>query len=122
MTFLYEYLMFLGQVVTLATGFFIVVASFLASLGNRAQSGRQGHLQVQKLNEQIRDLRFAMESRLMTSDQAKKLHKSELKAEKGEQKKQPKDAPKAKFGRNPPTRVKAGTGRKVARDLRPKRL
>ena len=86
MTFLYEYLMFLGQVVTLVIGF-IVVASFLASLGNRAQSGRQGHLQVQKLNEQIRDLRFAMESRLMTSDQAKKLHKSELKAEKAEQKK-----------------------------------
>ena len=53
MTFLYEYLMFLGQVVTLVIGF-IVVASFLASLGNRAQSGRQGHLQVQKLNEQIR--------------------------------------------------------------------
>ena len=66
MTFLYEYLMFLGQVVTLVIGF-IVVASFLASLGNRAQSDRQGHLQVQKLNEQIRDLRFAMESRLMTS-------------------------------------------------------
>ena len=120
MTFLYEYLMFLGQVVTLVIGF-IVVASFLASLGNRAQSGRQGHLQVQKLNEQIRDLRFAMESRLMTSDQAKKLHKSELKAEKAEQKKQPKDAPKAKFGRNPPTR-QSRNREKVARDLRPKRL
>ena len=110
MTFLYEYLMFLGQVVTLVIGF-IVVASFLASLGNRAQSGRQGHLQVQKLNEQIRDLRFAMESRLMTSDQAKKLHKSELKAEKAEQKKQPKDAPKPNSA-GIRQRVKAGTGRK----------
>jgi uncharacterized protein (DUF3084 family) len=86
MTFLYEYLMFLGQVVTLVIGF-IVVASFLASLGSRAQSGSQGHLQVQKLNEQIRDLRFSMESHLLTSDQAKKQHKSELKAEKAEQKK-----------------------------------
>ena len=86
MTFLYEYLMFLGQVITLVIGF-IVVASFLASLGNRAQSGGQGHLQVQKLNEQIRDLRFSMESHLLTSDQAKKQHKSELKAEKAEQKK-----------------------------------
>lgn len=86
MTFLYEYLMFLGQVVTLVIGF-IVVASFLASLGSRGQSGGQGHLQIQKLNEQIRDLRFSMESHLLTSDQAKKLHKSELKAEKAEQKK-----------------------------------
>ena len=57
MTFLYEYLMFLGQVVTLVIGF-IVVASFLASLGNRAQSGRQGHLQVQKA--QRADSRFAL--------------------------------------------------------------
>jgi serine protease SohB len=86
MTFLYEYLMFLGQVVTLVIGF-IVVASFLASLGSRGQSAGQGHLQVQKLNEQIRDLRFSMESHLLTADQAKKQHKSELKAEKAEQKK-----------------------------------
>ena len=102
--------MFLGQVVTLVIGF-IVVASFLASLGNRAQSGRQGHLQVQKLNEQIRDLRFAMESRLMTSDQAKKQHKSELKAEKAEQKKPPKEHRKTNPAGIRP-RVSAGTGRK----------
>ena len=88
MTFLYEYLMFLGQVVTLVIGF-IVVASFLASLGSRGQSAGHGHLQVQKLNEQIRDLRFSMESHLLTADQAKKQHKSELKAEKAEQKKTP---------------------------------
>ena len=73
MTFLYEYLMFLGQVVTLVIGF-IVVASFLVSLGSRGQSAGQGHLQVQKLNEQIRDLRFSMESHLLTADQAKKQH------------------------------------------------
>ena len=85
MTFLYEYLMFLGQVVTLVIGF-IVVLSFLASMSNRAQGGSQGHLQVRKLNEQLRDLRFSMESHLLTSDQAKKQHKAELKAEKAQRK------------------------------------
>lgn len=85
MTFLYEYLMFLGQVVTLVVGF-IVVLSFLASMSNRAQGGSQGHLQVRKLNEQLRDLRFSMESHLLTSDQAKKQHKAELKAEKVQRK------------------------------------
>ena len=85
MTFLYEYLMFLGQVVTLVIGF-VVVLSFLASMSNRAQGGSQGHLHVRKLNEQLRDLRFSMESHLLTSDQAKKQHKAELKAEKAQRK------------------------------------
>ena len=48
MTFFYEYLMFLGQVVTLVIGF-IVVISFLASLNKGGGSGAQGHLQVLSL-------------------------------------------------------------------------
>ena len=80
MTFFYEYLMFLGQVVTLVIGF-IVVISFLASLNKGGGSGAQGHLQVQKLNEHMRDLRFTMERTLLNPDQAKKQHKLELKAE-----------------------------------------
>ena len=85
MTFLYEYLMFLGQVVTLVVALLVVV-SFLTSLSGRSQSGSQGHLQVQKLNERIRDLRFSMERHLLTPDQAKKQHKLELKAEKAKRK------------------------------------
>lgn len=93
MSFLYEYLMFLGQVVTLVIGFLVVV-SFLASLTNRASSGEQGHLQVRKLNDRLRDLRFSMESHLLTPDQAKKQHKAELKREKSEAKKAAKKAAK----------------------------
>ena len=85
MTFLYEYLMFLGQVVTLVIGF-IVVVSFLASLSKGGGSSSQGFLHVQKLNERIRDLRFTMERSLLSPDQAKKQHKSELKAEKAQRK------------------------------------
>ena len=85
MSFLYEYLMFLGQVVTLVIGF-IVVVSFLASLSKSGGSSSQGYLQVEKLNERIRDLRFTMERSLLSADQAKKQHKSELKAEKAQRK------------------------------------
>ena len=77
--------MFLGQVVTLVIGF-IVVISFLASLNKGGGSGAQGHLQVQKLNEHMRDLRFTMERTLLNPDQAKKQHKLELKAEKAREK------------------------------------
>lgn len=94
MSFLYEYLMFLGQVVTLVIGFLVVV-SFLASLSNRAASGEQGHLQIRKLNDRLRDLRFSMESHLLTPDQAKKQHKAELKREKAEAKKAAKRAAKS---------------------------
>ena len=85
MTFLYEYLMFLGQIVTLVIGF-IVVVSFLASLSKSGGSSSQGYLRVEKLNERIRDLRFTMERSLLSADQAKKQHKSELKAERAQRK------------------------------------
>lgn len=94
MTFLYEYLMFLGQVVTLVIGF-IVVISFLASLSKNSGSSSQGYLHVQKLNERIRDLRFTMERSLLSADQAKKQHKSELKAEKAQRKLQAKKQSKS---------------------------
>ena len=94
MTFLYEYLMFLGQVVTLVIGF-IVAISFLASLSKNSGSSSQGYLHVQKLNELIRDLRFTMERSLLSADQAKKQHKSELKAEKAQRKLQAKKQSKS---------------------------
>ena len=94
MSFLYEYLMFLGQVVTLVIGFLVVV-SFLASMSQRGSTGDQGHLQVRKLNDRLRDLRFAMESHLLTRDQAKKQHKAELKQDKADAKKAAKKASKA---------------------------
>lgn len=86
MNFLYEYLMFLGQVVTLVVGF-IVVVSFLASLSSRHQPSSSGYLQINKLNQRIRDLRFSMETQLLEPQDAKKLHKAEVKAEKAQRKK-----------------------------------
>ena len=66
MDFLFEYLMFLGQVVTLVVAF-LIIASFLAGLSGGHQ-GDQGHLVIRKLNERVRELRFTMENHLLSAD------------------------------------------------------
>ena len=88
MDFLFEYLMFLGQVVTLVVAF-LIIASSLAGLSGR-QHGDQGHLVIRKLNERVRELRFTMENHLLTAEEAKRQHKSESKSEKAEAKRRPK--------------------------------
>ena len=93
MDFLFEYLMFLGQVVTLVVAF-LIIASSLAGLSGR-QHGDQGHLVIRKLNERVRELRFTMENHLLTADEAKRQHKSESKSEKAEAKKAAKAAKRA---------------------------
>jgi len=85
MDFLFEYLMFLGQVMTLVVAF-LIIASFLAGLSGGHQ-GDQGHLVIRKLNERLRELRFTMENHLLSADEAKRQHKSETKSEKAEAKK-----------------------------------
>jgi serine protease SohB len=95
MDFLFEYLMFLGQVVTLVVAF-LIIASSLAGLSGR-QHGDQGHLVIRKLNERVRELRFTMENHLLTAEEAKRQHKSESKSEKAEAKKAAKAAKAAKL-------------------------
>ena len=90
MDFLFEYLMFLGQVVTLVVAF-LIIASSLAGFSGR-QHGDQGHLVIRKLNERVRELRFTMENHLLTAEEAKRQHKSESKSEKAEAKKAAKAA------------------------------
>lgn len=90
MDFLFEYLMFLGQVVTLVVAF-LIIASSLAGLSGR-QQGDQGHLVIRKLNERVRELRFTMENHLLTAEEAKRQHKLESKSEKAEAKKAAKAA------------------------------
>ena len=70
---------------------FLIIASFLAGLSGGHQ-GDQGHLVIRKLNERVRELRFAMENHLLSADEAKRQHKSETKSEKAEVKKAAKAA------------------------------
>ena len=79
MEFLFEYLMFLAQAVTVVVALLIVISS-LASLGSRGQvKGDRGRLTVKKINDLIKDLRYALEASTMDPDQAKKARKQEIK-------------------------------------------
>ncbi len=86
MDYLYEYLVFLAQAVTIVVALLIVISS-MVSLGQRqSHQVEQGYLQVQKLNDRIKNLRHAMEGSLLPADAVKKQHKKEAKALASEQK------------------------------------
>lgn len=76
MSFLYEYLLFLAQAITLVAAILIVV-SVIAGMGMKQATDDQGALQITKLNERLRSLRHAMEASLLPADAVKKAHKRE---------------------------------------------
>jgi serine protease SohB len=86
MTYLYEYLTFLAETVTVVVAVLVIVSA-LVSLGVRqAHQAEHGYLRVTKLNERLRNLRHAMEGSLLPADAVKKQHKREAKAEAQSQK------------------------------------
>ncbi len=81
MSYLFEYLIFLAQVVTIVVAI-VVIISAIANASNRGTFGEgHGHLRVTKLNNKLRELRHAMEGQLLPPDAVKKQHKLEAKAE-----------------------------------------
>lgn len=81
MTYLYEYLVFLAEAVTIVAALLIVISA-IASLGARQHGdGQHGHLQVTKVNDRLRGLRYAMEDTLLPAGAVKKQHKQEAKAD-----------------------------------------
>jgi len=78
MEYLYEYLIFLAQAVTILVAILIVIST-LASIGQKQGHGEQGFLQVNKLNDRMRNLRHAMENTLLPANAVKKQHKKEAK-------------------------------------------
>jgi serine protease SohB len=81
MTYLYEYLIFLAEAITIVVALLIIISA-VASLGTRQHNdGQQGHLQVIKVNDRLRGLRYAMEDTLLPAGAVKKQHKQEAKAD-----------------------------------------
>ncbi|MGI9328372.1 MAG: protease SohB [Pseudomonadales bacterium] len=76
MSYLYEYLLFLAQAVTL-TVVVLIVLSALASFGNRRSAPSSGHLAVTKLNDQLEDYRNDLRGLLLEKDAYKQLTKAE---------------------------------------------
>jgi serine protease SohB len=97
MTYLFEYLTFLAETVTIVVAVLVILSS-VVSLGLKQQSEHErGHLKVTKINDRLRNLRHAMEAELLPQDAVKKQHKQEAKAENQAQKAQA-QALKAKSG------------------------
>ena len=80
MSFLFEYLLFLAEAVTIVVAILVVV-SFVASFSMKQQGEDSGALHIAKLNEKLRGLRHAMEASLLPVEAVKKQHKQEEKAQ-----------------------------------------
>jgi serine protease SohB len=98
MEYVYQYLTFLAQTATIVVAVLIVLTSVVA-LGARRQQHGAGHLEVRKLNEQLSDLRLAVQEAMLPHAAVRKARKQEQKA----QKKAAKDEAKAhkKAGERP---------------------
>lgn len=80
MEYVYDYLVFLAEAVTIVLALLIVISA-IASLSMKHQHEASGHLAIAKLNDRLKALRQTMESSVLPPDVAKKQHKAEAKAE-----------------------------------------
>lgn len=97
MEYLYDYLLFLAQAVTVVVAVLLIISA-LASIGmKRHQHGSSGHLEVRKLNDRLTGLKDSLRQAVLPPGQFKKLHKQDRKtekqAEKQEEKRLKKGAP-----------------------------
>ncbi|NOX48993.1 MAG: protease SohB [Gammaproteobacteria bacterium] len=86
MAYLYEYLIFLAQAITIVVAILIVMSSIIALTHKDPHGADLGYLSVTKINDSVRNLRHAMEANLLPPDAVKKQHKQEAKAENKAQK------------------------------------
>jgi len=86
MDYLFDYLLFLAQAVTVVVAF-LVIFSAIASLGMKRQfHGEGGHLEVKKLNDRLTNLKDSLRQVVLPASQFKKIHKKDAKAHKAAEK------------------------------------
>lgn len=78
MEFLYEYLSFLAQTVTIVVAI-VVVVSAIAAIGMRRQQHGGGHLDVRKLNDHFSDLKVSVQQAMLPPASARRVRKQERK-------------------------------------------
>ncbi len=81
MEFLYQYLLFLAQAVTVVVAIVAVLAAFF-SFGQRRAHGSDGHLEVTQVNHRLDELRYTVEDAVCSPAQLKQQRKEEAKQEK----------------------------------------
>ncbi len=87
MEFVFDYLLFLAQAVTVVVAVIILLSVSLA-MSARGQSSSHGSLHVRKLNDRLNDLQDQMSDHLYTPEEAKRRRKARAKSEKTEIKRQ----------------------------------
>ncbi len=76
MDYLYHYLLFLGETVTIVAALIVVVLT-VASVSMRRQQQPSGHLEVRKLNEHFSDLKATVQEALLPASAARRARKQE---------------------------------------------
>jgi serine protease SohB len=93
--YLYDYILFLAQAVTVVVAVLLILTA-VASLGmKRQQQSSLGHLEIRKLNDRLNNLKDSLRQAVLPHAQFKKLHKEDQKKEKAEQKQAARSAKKA---------------------------
>lgn len=95
--FLYQYGMFLAQVVTLVVAILVVIGGIVsAAARNRHRVSRDGELRVKHLNEEFDDLRESIVDQVLPEAERKAEHKKKRKEEKARNKQRKKAGAEAK--------------------------
>ncbi len=84
--FLSEYGLFLAKAITVVLAILIAVGGTVALAARGKKDGKEGHVEVTCLNEELEDMRAALEESVLDKDQLKALHKEEKKKAKAEAK------------------------------------
>lgn len=79
MEFFYEYLVFLAEAITIVIAILVVASAIFAMSQRNVIHDNRGRLRVEKINDQLTDIRHAMEEAVLPADQVKKQHKAEAK-------------------------------------------
>lgn len=102
MEYVYQYLIFLAQTVTVVAAVIVVVAG-IAALGVKRQQQSSGHLEVRKLNEHFSDLKLAVQQAMVPPAAARRMRKQEQKDSRKAAKQEAKALKKSEPGA-PPSR------------------
>ena len=78
MEYVYQYLIFLAQTVTIVAAI-IVVVSTIAAMSLKRHQQPSGHLEVRKLNDHFSDLKLAVQEAMLPAAAARKVRKRESK-------------------------------------------
>lgn len=78
MEYVYQYLIFLAETVTIVLAVVVVIAT-AAAFGMKRQQQASGHLEVRKLNDHFSDLKLAVQDAMLPAAAARRVRKRESK-------------------------------------------